>query len=156
MPTQTRPALDAANAARQMFIARAASAPLDQLLLDVADRLGGIQPLGAGIGAVHDGVAAIELERVFELVEPLAGLFVAAVLEPSRRLEQHRRTEIALALPPIARAGRGAAEAQNAFPQPVELRALGLGLQALAVRRRRLGLQPGLDRLVLRVDMRQV
>src|SRR6185312_10328899 len=90
MPTQTRPALDAANAARQMFIARAASAPLDHLLLDVADRLGGVQPLGAGIGAVHDGVAAIELERVFELVEPLAGLFVAAVLEPSRRLEQHK------------------------------------------------------------------
>src|SRR6185312_12441163 len=167
MPMQTRPALDAANAARQtpIFIyrmlilrreagqaiprapvnryRRSASGcrkqtsrrnivrrllqwivgdddglpsllpPLDHLLLDVADRLGRVQPLGAGIGAVHNGVAAIELERVFELVEALAGLFVAAVLEPSRRLEQHRRTEIALALPPIARAGRGAAEAQN-------------------------------------------
>ena len=40
-------------------------------LLDLGDRLGRVQPLGADLGAVHDGVAAIELERILEIVEPL-------------------------------------------------------------------------------------
>src|SRR5258707_10510137 len=52
--------------------------PLDHLQLELGDRLGGIETLRAGLGAVHDGVAAIESERVFEIVEPFAGGFVAA------------------------------------------------------------------------------
>ena len=51
---------------------------LDHHLLDLGDRLRRVQILRAGLGAVHDGVAAIEPERIFELVEPLAGGFVAA------------------------------------------------------------------------------
>src|SRR5579864_9478708 len=47
--------------------------PFDQFQLELGDRLGGIQPLGAGLGAIHDRVAAIEPERVFEIVEPFAG-----------------------------------------------------------------------------------
>src|SRR5688500_3008067 len=46
--------------------------PLDHHLLDFADRLGRVQALGTGLGAVHDRVAAIEAERVFEIVEALA------------------------------------------------------------------------------------
>src|SRR5581483_9943725 len=105
------------------------------------------EPFRAGPGAVHDGVAAVQPERVFERVEALAGLFVAAVGEPAIGLQQDRRSEIALAVPPIARARGRAAEAQDAFPQPVEPGALLLGLQPLAVgRRRAFALQPGLDR----------
>src|SRR5690606_19052631 len=44
---------------------------LDHQLLGLGDRLGRIQPLRAGLGAVHDGVAAVELEWVLEIVEPL-------------------------------------------------------------------------------------
>jgi len=53
--------------------------PLDHQALDVGDGLGRVEMLGAGLGAVHDGVAAVEPERVLEVVEPLAGRLVARV-----------------------------------------------------------------------------
>src|SRR5687767_11114881 len=46
---------------------------------DIHDRLGRVQPLRADLGAVHDRVAAIELERILKVVEPLARRLVAAV-----------------------------------------------------------------------------
>ena len=52
--------------------------PLDHLQLELGDGFGGIETLRAGLGAVHDGVAAVEPERIFEVVEPLAGGLVAA------------------------------------------------------------------------------
>src|SRR3546814_9001650 len=67
--------------------------PLGFHLLDLGDRLGGVQSLGADVCAIHDRVAAIEAERIFEIVEPLAGHLVAAVGEPAIRLEQDRRSE---------------------------------------------------------------
>src|SRR5712691_3043974 len=78
--------------------------PLDHLLLDLGDCLGRIEVLRAGVRAVHDGVAAIEPERVLEIVEPLAGRLVAAVDDPALRLQQCSRPEEALAVPPVARA----------------------------------------------------
>ena len=51
---------------------------LDHHFLDLGDRLGRIEVLRAGLGAVHDGVAAIQPERIFQLIEPLAGGLVAA------------------------------------------------------------------------------
>ena len=50
--------------------------------------LAGFEALGADLGAVHDGVAAVEAERIFQLVEPLAGHLVAAVGEPAIGLQQ--------------------------------------------------------------------
>src|SRR5712692_3053479 len=77
--------------------------PLDHLLLDLGDCLCRIEMLRAGVGAVHDGVAAIEPERVFEIVEPLAGCLVAAVDDPALRLQERGGAEEALAVPPVAR-----------------------------------------------------
>src|ERR1700722_10310456 len=77
---------------------------LDHLQLEIGNRLGRIEALWAGLGAVHDGVAAIEWERVLEIVEPFAGGFIAAVLDPAGRLQQRRRPQEAFAVPPIARA----------------------------------------------------
>src|SRR3546814_6603499 len=56
--------------------------PLGFHLLDLGDRLGGVQSLGADVCAIHDRVAAIEAERIFEIVEPLTGHLVATVGEP--------------------------------------------------------------------------
>src|SRR5207302_4332538 len=42
--------------------------PLDHLQLELGDGFGRVQALRAGLGAVHDGVAAVEPERVFEIV----------------------------------------------------------------------------------------
>ena len=66
-------------------------------------------------------MAAIEAERVLEPVEALAGALIAAVRKPTIGLQQDRRTEILILVPPIARARGRAAEAQNAFPRPIEL-----------------------------------
>src|ERR1700724_1776368 len=95
--------------------------PLDQRALDLGDRLCRIEVLRAGLGAIHDGVAAIEPERVFEIVEPLAGGLVAGIDDPALRLQQRGRAEEAVGIPPVARAGGRAARAQNALVEPVEL-----------------------------------
>src|SRR5579872_6243414 len=101
---------------------------LDHHLLDLGDRLGGVEALGAGLRAVHDGVATVELERVLEIIEPFFGRLVAAVDEPAIGLQQHGRAEIFLAIPPIARARGRAAGAKDTLIEPVELFAIGLGL----------------------------
>src|SRR5579883_730602 len=130
--------------------------PLDQQLLDLGDRLRRVEALRTGLGAVHDGVAAVEAERVLEIIEPLALGLVAAVGQPAIGLQQDRRAEVALALPPVGRAGGRAAEAQDALPQAVELGALLGRLQALASRRLGGRFQPRLDRGKLRVRHREI
>src|SRR3546814_7155131 len=100
-------------------------------LLDLGDRARRAQPLGAGVGAVHDRVAAIEAERVFQLIEPLAGIFVAAVGEPAIGLEQDRGAKELVAVPPIARAARRTAGAQDALVKSVQLFALFGRLQPI-------------------------
>src|SRR5271166_633404 len=110
--------------------------PLDHHFLDVDDRLGRVEALGAGLGAVHDRVAAVEAERVLEIVEPLALGLVARVDEPTISLEQDRRTQIAVAVPPVARAGGRAGGAENALIEAVELRPLLWRLQPFLLRRR--------------------
>src|SRR5579859_937694 len=118
-------------------ISRGGSPPRYQELLDLADRLAGVEALGAGPGTIHDGMAAVEPERILERVQALAGLLVAAVGDPAVGLQQDRGSEIAVAVPPIARARGRAAEAEDALPEPVELGALGDRLHALAIGCRR-------------------
>lgn len=55
---------------------------VDLELLDSVDLLRRVQALGAGVGAVLDGVAAVELELVVDGVQALLGELVAAVLYP--------------------------------------------------------------------------
>src|SRR4051794_2295873 len=93
----------------------------DQLQLQFGDGFGRVETLRAGFGAVHDGVAAVEPERVFEIVEPLAGRFVTRVFHPARRLQQRGGAEEAFAVPPVARARGRAARAQDALVEAVEL-----------------------------------
>src|SRR3954471_19095968 len=95
--------------------------PLDQLQLEFGDGLRRVEAFRAGFGAIHDGVAAVEPERVFEIVEALAGRFIARILDPARGLQQRGGAEEALAVPPVARARGRAARAQNAFVEAVEL-----------------------------------
>src|ERR1700738_1419847 len=76
--------------------------PLDHLQLELGDGFRRVEALRACLGAVHDGVAAIEPERVFKIVEPFAGGLVAWILDPARGLQQRGGPEEALAVPPIA------------------------------------------------------
>ena len=66
--------------ARGCFCSEAAC---DHELLDLGDCFGRVQSFGAGFGAVHDRVAAIQLERVFQLIQTLTGGFIAAVRNPA-------------------------------------------------------------------------
>src|SRR6202008_4101572 len=112
--------------------------------------------LWAGFGAVHDGVAAIKPERILEIVEPLAGCFIARVLDPARCLQQRGRSKEALAVPPIARARGRAAGAEDALIEAVELFAVLVALLPFLLRRRRSRLQPRLARGLLRVEIGEI
>ena len=107
----------------------------DDRLLDETDRLGWIKAFRAGRGAIHDRVAAIETERVVQIVEPLLGGFITTVHDPAIGLQQHCRAKIAVTGPPPTRACGGAAEAQDAFPIAVDLCPLRDRLQSFSVRR---------------------
>src|ERR1700732_4764627 len=106
------------------------------------DGLGRIEALRAGLGAVHDGVATVEPERIFNIVEPFADGFIAAVLDPARRLQQRRGAQETLAVPPIARARGRAAGAEDAFIKAVEFLAVLMALPPFLLRRRRRCFQP--------------
>ena len=48
-------------------------------ILDLADGRGGVQFFGAYVHAIHDGVAAEQTIRVFQIIQTLAGGLVARV-----------------------------------------------------------------------------
>src|SRR5207248_5866007 len=102
--------------------------PLDHLELELRDGFGRVEALRAGLCAVHDGVAAIEPERILEIVEPLASRLVARIGDPAVGLEQCGRAEVTLAVPPIARARSRAAGAEDALVETVELFAVLMAL----------------------------
>src|SRR5579863_550426 len=82
--------------------------PLDHEVLDLADRFRRVEALRAGFRAIHARMATIKPERVFDLIEPLAFRLIARIIDPAIGLQQHGRTEIAVAVPPIAWARRRA------------------------------------------------
>jgi hypothetical protein len=85
---------------------------LDEHLFDLRDGLGRVEVLRADLGAIQDGVAEVEPERVLKIIEPLAARFVAAVHDPAVRLQQDGRPEEAFAGPPIAGTPGAAAGAE--------------------------------------------
>ena len=62
-------------------------------------------------------MAAVEPERVFEIVKPLAGCLVAAVYDPAVRLQERGGPEKAVAIPPVAGTAGRTAEAEDAVLQ---------------------------------------
>ena len=101
--------------------------------------------LGTGFGAVHDGVAAIEPERIFQIVEPVPSRLVARIHDVAVRLKERRGSEEALRVPPIAWAGSRAAGTEDALVETVELLTVSMALSPLLLRSRRGRLQPRLD-----------
>ena len=102
-------------------------------------------------------MTAVQAHVVLELLLALGGALVARVGDPAVRLQQHGGAEVRLLVPPVRGARGGAAGAQDALVQAVELAPLLLALPVLApVRRRRVALQVRLDRLVLLVEVREV
>src|SRR6478735_9231944 len=94
-----------------IYLLRRSALTLDHHLLDLRYGFAGIQTLGAGARAIEDRMAAIETEGVFELVETFLRRFISAVGQPAPGLEQNGRSQEAIAVPPMAWASGGAAEA---------------------------------------------
>ncbi len=61
--------------------------PGDHHILDFGDRLGWVEMLRAGLGAIHDRMAAIETEWVLEIVEPVARRLVSRIDQPAIGLQ---------------------------------------------------------------------
>jgi hypothetical protein len=70
-------------------------------------------------------VTPVQAHTVVEGLLALGGTLVARVDQPAIRLQQDGRTQVFLAIPPVGRARGGAARAENAFVQTVELLAVG-------------------------------
>src|SRR5690606_37735392 len=100
---------------------RRSGAPGHHQLLDLGDGQRGVEPLRAGPRAVHDGVATVQLKRVFQVLQARTGVLVARVDDPAVGLQQDRRAQVTLAIPPVARAAGRAAGAQDALVQAVQL-----------------------------------
>ena len=93
----------------------------DQQFLDLGNGFGRIESFGAGVGAIHDGMAAIKLEGIFERIQALPGMFVATIDDPAIGLQQDRGSQVAIAVPPVTRATGRAAGAEYAFVKAIEL-----------------------------------
>lgn len=97
-------------------------------LLNLGNGLAWIQSLRADLGAVHDCLAPVQLEGIVELLDPLVRCLIPAVDDPSVSLQQDGRAEVAIAVPPVARAARAAARAKDALVKTVQLIPVLLGL----------------------------
>jgi hypothetical protein len=75
-------------------------------LLDLRNRLSGVQALGASLGAVENGVATVQAHRVLQIDLALGGALVTGIDQPAVRLEQDGGAEILLRVPPVRRARR--------------------------------------------------
>ena len=149
-----KPARQRLERARPRTLRRA---ELDHLALDAGDRRARVEVLRARDRAVHDRVAAVELELVVQRGEALLRVLIARVGDPAVGLHEHGRSEVLVAVPPVRRARRRAAKAENALVEAVQLLAVVHGLQRLlAGEIVVLALQPRLDRVVVRVDLREI
>lgn len=133
---------------------------LCNLFLYLSDGTSRIKSFGTRIGAIHDGVAAIEFKCVVEGLESLLGLFITRIFNPPVSLHEHSRTEVLVRIPPVTGTRSGAAGAKNALVHAIEFFAILLALQKLAVLQvvtaLYLGLQPRLNALVLIIEIAHV
>ena len=126
-------------------------------VLDLGNGLGGVEMLRAGLRAVEDAVASVQLEGVVQRLETLLGELVTRVVDPAESLLEDSGTEVLLGVPPVARARSRAACAENALVHTIKLSAVLLRLQGLlTLLSGSLTLQPGLDGSVLLVEVEHV
>jgi len=95
-------------------------ADASQELLDFSDGSARVEALGAGLGAVHDGVTPVDGEGITELVQPLVGGVITRVNHPTVGLHQNGGTEVLVTVPPVRRARGGTTSAQNTFVKTIK------------------------------------
>jgi hypothetical protein len=101
-------------------------------------------------------VASIKAELILQLLLPLRGVCVARIRNPAVRLHECHRAEVFVLVPPVGGTRGGAARAEDALVQAVELSAVFLGLEEFAGGRGVVVLEVGLDGFVLFVEVGEV
>src|SRR5690554_6435614 len=102
----------------------------------MANRLCGVQAFRTHTYAVHDAAAAENTERVIQARQSLCLGSVATVRQEAVGLQQARRTNELVRVPPERRTSGGAACTQDTFVQAVQLFTIFRRLQALNGRSR--------------------
>ena len=124
----------------------ALAAPLREHLFSLSDCLSWIQTFWASLRAIHDGMTAIQFERVIEIIQTCILRFVTTIYQPSIGGEQGGRPQVLVAIPPITGAAGRTASAQNTGRRFVNLFLIIFALQTLMLfRRGRARLQPRFD-----------
>ena len=70
-------------------------------------------------------MASVQAHAVIQHLFPLGLVLVARIGEPAVGLQEHGGAKVFFAVPPVGGAGCGAAGAEDAFVQAVELLAIG-------------------------------
>lgn len=97
-------------------------------LLNLRNRLPRIQPLRTRPRAIQNGMTSVQTHTVVQRLHPFGFMLIAAVCQPAVGLQQDGGTEVFFTVPPVGGAGGGAAGAEDAFVEAVELLAVGGGL----------------------------
>jgi hypothetical protein len=126
------------------------------LLLDLSNSKTGVKSLGAGLGAVHDGVAAVQGEGVLKSMATLGSELVSAINHPAVSLHQDGGSEVLVRVPPVRGARCGTASAKNTLVKTIQLLAILNRLQVLTFGLGSLLLQERLNRLVLSIKLCQI
>jgi len=72
-----------------------------QLQLDLGDGLARIEMLRASLAAIHDRFAAVDFKGIIKELHPLTLGGVAAVSQPTIRLQQYRWAHVLVGIPPV-------------------------------------------------------
>ena len=105
-----------------------------------------------GLQTVKDGVAAIQAHLVLKLLFAMRFVGIPRVSNPAVGLHESSWAQVLVLIPPVGGTRGRAAGTENALIQAVKFLAVFWGLQELAVFRRVVILEVGLDRLVLLVE----
>lgn len=126
-------------------------------LFDFCNCLGWVESLWASLGTVKDCVASINRERILHPSPPLRPHLISTISHPSVRLQQHRRSQVLIRVPPVRGAACRAARTKDTLVETVKFLPLLDRLQVFLVSwREGLLLQVRLDALVLFPEPRQV
>ncbi len=102
-------------------------------------------------------MTSVHAHAVVQRCLSLLLLLVSGICEPSVALQEDSWAEIFLRVPPVGGTGGGAASAENAFIETIELLAVFLTLEIfLTVGRWGRVLEVGLDGFVLLVEMGEI
>jgi len=83
-------------------------------------RSGWIKFFRACIHAIHNLMAAIEPECIFQLIQSISGRFITRINNPAIGLQQSCRTKKAITIPPPGWAGGCTAGTQNTLVRAIQ------------------------------------